>query len=326
MKRIMASLLLITLCFALAACSKTAEKKKVLIYSSAEEYRNEYLARRLAEQFPDYEIKIEYLSSGTHATKLLAEGKDTPCDISFDLEYGSAAKLQDNFADLSAYDLSAFTDDMILPGNKVMPEIRNGGCIAINPKVLAEKGLPKPASYQDLLNPQYKGLISMPDPTSSGTGYMFVKSLVNVWGEEAAFAYFAALTDNIKQYTASGSGPVNALVMGEAGIGLAMTAQAVTEINNKVDLEILFFEEGSPFSCYGYAMIEGKQSRPEVKAVFDFLYNTLNKENVAKFYPEKVYKAEDFVIENYPANIRYADMSGNTADEKTRLQERWKNQ
>ncbi len=321
-------LLVLTVCLLLSmtACSKTGDPKRVLIYSSAEEYRNEYFLQRLKAQFPSYDIKIEYLSSGTHAARLQAEGKQSPCDISLDIEYGSAEKLQDLFADLSAYDTSIYVDDMVLPGKKVLPSMRNGGCIAYNTDVLKSKELTPPASYADLLDPKYQGLISMPDPVSSGTGYMFLKSLVNTMGEDAAFTYFAELKKNIKQFTPSGSGPVNALTLGEAGIGLAVTATAVTQINSGTPLAVTFFSEGSPFACYGLAMIDGKQNNPAVKEVFDYFVSTLVREDKVKYYPEKIYKAEDFTIENYPANITYADMSGNTLEEKTRLQEKWKAQ
>ena len=136
------------------------------------------------------------------------------CDISYDLEYGYVDKLRSVLADLSAYDTSQYVEDLVDPGMNVLPGTRNGGCIAINRKMLEDKGLPVPTSYQDLLKPEYKGLISMPNPKSSGTGYMFLKSLVNAWGAEEAFDYFKALPPNVLAYTSSGSGPVNALVQG----------------------------------------------------------------------------------------------------------------
>ena len=164
----------------------------------------------------------------------------------------------------------------------------------------------------------------MPNPKSSGTGYMFLKSLVNAWGEEEAFEYFDGLAKNILQFTSSGSGPVNALVQGEVAVGLGMTSQAVTAINDGAELEILYFEEGSPSSLYGYAIIEGKQDRQCVKEVFDFFYTTLVDEDKELFFPEKIYKDKTFVVENYPQDIPYADMSNNTAEEKLRLLEMWK--
>lgn len=329
MKKTHAVALALTLALTMpfAACSSDdgADNKKpsVLIWSGAEEYRNAAFQTALNAQFPDYDIYIEYMSTGDMAAKVVAEGANTEADIVFDLEAGNVPKVAPFLADLSGYDSSIFTDDMIIPGNKVLPETRNGGCIAINTVLLAQKGLAVPTSYEDLLKPEYKGLISMPNPHSSGTGYMFLKSLVNSWGEDQAFAYFAQLKNNILAFTSSGSGPVNALVQGEAAIGLAMTAQTVTEINKGAPLQILFFKEGSPFSLYNYGIVAGKDARPEVKAVFDYFYTTLVAEDKAAFFPEKIYKDKDFTITNYPTNIPYADMSNNTAEVKAALTARW---
>lgn len=296
---------------------------KVVIYSGAEEYRNEYFMKRLKEQFPDYDISIEYMPTGNLAAKLAAEGTDTDIDIIYDLDYSYAGLVEAYLCDLSDYDQTIYTDDAIAASGKYMAECRNGGAIIVNPDVLAAKGLAEPTCYADLIKPEYKGLISMPSPKSSGTGYMFVKNLVNVWGEDKAFEYFDALAENILQFTSSGSGPVNALVQNEVAIGLGMTAQAVTKINEGANLKILFFEEGSPYSLYGYAMPEGKQNRKAVREVFNFFYTNLDPEDKQLFYPEKIYKNLDFEIENYPSNITYGDMSNNTTDEKTRLLENW---
>lgn len=307
-----------------SSCTSTTENNKVVIYTSAEDYRVDDLRARLTAQFPDYDIVIEYMSTGNHAAKLVAEGTTTECDITHDLEYGYLAQIQEKgfLADLSEYDTSIFTEDVAL-SNYYIPELRNGGAIIINPAVLAQKGLEAPTSYEDLLKPEYKNLISMPSPKSSGTGYMFLKNLVNAWGEQEAFDYFDKLTENILQYTSSGSGPVNALVQGEVAIGLGMTAQAVTQINNGEELEIVFFEEGSPYSLYGQGIIKGKETKKAVKEVFDFLYNTYTQEACEKFFPEKIFKDKDFTIENYPTDIKYADMKNNTISEKERLLEAW---
>ncbi len=304
---------------------KTAsgEDNSVLIYSSAEDYRNEHFLTRLQEQFPDYDIVIEYMSTGNQAARLQAEGTATDCDISVDMEYGYYPLIEDVFADLSSYDDSHFSEDLLSPNHKYLPMYRNGGSIIVNTEVLKEKGLAEPASYQDLLDPAYEGLISMPSPKSSGTGYMFLKSLVNAWGEQEALDYFDKLTNNILQYTSSGSGPVNALVQSEAAVGLGMTGQAVKAINDGAPLKVLFFEEGSPYTGYGYSMIEGKQDRQCVKEVFDFFYTTLVDEDKELYFPEPIYKDKTFEIENFPEDIPYADMSGNTSEAKTDLLDKW---
>ncbi|MBQ8881017.1 MAG: extracellular solute-binding protein [Oscillospiraceae bacterium] len=307
-------------CF--AGCGKKGPD--VLIYTSAEDYRVAYLKQRLAEKFPNYTIEVEYMSTGTHAAKLQAEGTDSDCDISHSLDFGYYAKLDAAgvLADLSGYDKSIYMDDTRHSENYII-ELRNSGGIIINSKVLEQKGLAKPTSYQDLLKPEYKGLISMPNPKASGTGYMFLKCLVNAWGEAEAFNYFEKLSANVQDFTSSGSGPVQKLLQGEVAIGLGMTAQAVTEINNGASLEILFFAEGAPFSLYGQSIVKGKETDPKVKEVFDFLVNEYNYENNEKFFPEQVYKDKTYTVKNYPTNIPYGDMKNNTIEEKERLLDKW---
>ncbi len=314
------ALTMLTLVF--AACGKN--ENEIVIYSSAEDYRIELLQKMLNEKFPQYDISVEYMSTGDHAAKLISEGKKTEADIIYDLEYPYLSQLEEAgiLADLSEFNTPEYTKDAKV-SNFYLPEVRNGGAIIINPKVLEAKGLSAPASYADLLKPEYKGLISMPNPKSSGTGYMFLRALTNAWGEAEAFEYFDALSENILAYTSSGSGPVNALIQEEVAIGLGMTAQAVTAINDGTDLDIVFFEEGSPYSMYGTAIVSGKDERECVKEVFDYMINVVGYEQCAQYYPEQIFANKTFEVENYPSNITYADMSNSTSYEKTRLLDKW---
>lgn len=323
MKRIIIITLMIILMLSLMTGCGSGNENRVLIYSSAEDYRNDYYLNRLQEHFPDYEIVIEYLATGNHAAKLKAEGLDTECDITLDLEYAYLEMIKDNLAVLSSYDISIFMDDTIGDDIKYFPETRSSGSIVINEDILLEKGLDEPETYEDLLKPEYKGLISMPNPKSSSTGYMFIKNLVNIWGEKEAFVYFDKLSNNILQYTSSGSGPINALVQGEAAIALGMTAHAVTKINEGINLKIIFFEEGAPYSLYGYGIIKGKENKKSVVEVFDYFYETLIEENLDLFYPEPLFKGKTHEINNYPKLIPYSNMENNTLEEKERLLGKW---
>lgn len=323
-KKFTAILLAIILVSAVALTGCSA-KERILIYTSVEDYVIEDMNARLSEQFPNYNIIIEYVSTGSHAAKLLTEGVDSECDITYDLEYAYMEQLTQAgvLADLSSYDTSIYEPDTIASKNYLV-QCRVGGAIIVNTEVLKEKNLPEPTSYEDLLKPEYKDLVSMANPKSSGTGYMFYKSLVNAWGEEKALAYFDSLTNNILQYTSSGSGPVNALLQKEVAVGFGMTSHAVTQINEGSPLKVLFFEEGSPFTMYGQSMIKGKDERESVKEVFDFLVKTYSYELNEKFFPEKMFKDKTFAVENYPENIVYSDMSNNTIAEKEALLGKWK--
>ena len=306
------------------SCKK--ESNEVIIYSAAEDYRIEYFQKRFNEQFPQYKVIINYTTTGNLAAKLKAEGTATDCDIINDLDSAYFEGIIGNLADLSSYDSSVFIDELVPVHKKYLPSIKSSGCIIVNEKFMADRNIPVPASYLDLIKPEYKGVLSMPNPKSSGTGYFFLKNLVNVWGEDEAFAYFDRFADNVLQFTSSGSGPVNALIQGEAGIGLGMTFQAVTAINDRgVPFKILFFEEGSPYSVYGTGIVKGKDSRQAVKDVFEFFIYTINLEDKELFAPEQVFKSQTNTIPNYPQNIKVADMRGSeNLSEKERLLEKWK--
>ncbi len=317
------TMICLLLSLGLTGCGSS--KEKVLIYTSVEDYVIADMNKRLGEQFPDYDITVEYVSTGNHAAKLLTEGKNSECDISYDLEYAYMEQLARAgvLADLSAYDKSVYAEDTVVSDNYLV-QCRVGGAVILNTEVLKEKNLPEPTSYQDLLDPKYKDLISMANPKSSGTGYMFYKSLVNAWGQEKALKYFDDLSKNVLQFTSSGSGPVNALLQKEVAIGFGMTSHAVTQINEGAPLKVVFFEEGSPFTMYGQSIIAGKETRESVKQVFDFLVKTYSYELNEKFFPEKMFKDKTFAVENYPQNIVYSDMSNNTIEEKEKLLDLWK--
>ncbi len=76
--------------------------------------------------------------------------------------------------------------------------------ILANEDRLAQLGVAPPKSFADLLEPRYKGLVSMSDPTSSGTGQATVFSAAAALGGgevdlDAAFDYFKELRGNLTQ-------------------------------------------------------------------------------------------------------------------------------
>lgn len=323
MKRIISVVLVVVMMAALfVGCS--AKKETVVIYSCANDKRIAYLTEALQAEFPQYEIIVEYMGTSKLSAKLLAEGTNTDCDIVHDLSYLNMDSLNEAniLADVSHIDTSVFLDSANLSENYII-ECRTSGGVIVNRDVLEKYNLEMPTSYEDLLKPEYKGLISMPDPKASSTGYMFYKSLVNAWGEEQALDYFRKLSENVLQFTSSGNGPVNALMQQEVAIGLGMANNAVSQIDDGANLEILFFEEGAPFAMYGQSIISGKETKESVKAVFDYMVEHHLEAEGEKFGTEQIFKDKVYTSENYPTNIIYADMSNDTIKEKERLLALW---
>lgn len=299
----------------------------IIIYSSLEQFRGEELQKQLDEQFPDLAIRVMYMPTAKAAAKVHMEGDATDADIIVGLETSYMDNIKDSLADISGYSQLAFLPELApsTHDNRYVTWERQAGSFVINEKVLEKHGLPIPQSYEDLLDPQYQGLVAMPDPKSSGTGYFFYKSLVNTMGEEAALQYIDKLEHNIKQFSESGSGPIKLLIQGEVGIGLGLTFQAVNEINKGSDFTIIFPEEGSPYSLTGTGLIEGREQDDDITRVFSYIVNEFLVYDKEYFSPEQILVTQNNTIANYPQNIHYANMKGiENMKEKERLLDMWK--
>lgn len=325
MKKGIILLLIITLLFTLMADS--GGKESVVICASTEQFRNDALQEQLNERFPDRNIIVMYMATGKAAAKVYAEGTNSEIDIIVGMETGYLNKISGSLADISGVSRIPYLDGVTVEenGNLWATWERQAGAIVVNTEVLEKHGLEAPQTLQDLLKPEYKGLIAMPDPKSSGTGYFFYKSWVNSMGEEATLEFVDQLYSNLKQFTESGSGPIKMLKQGEVAIGLALTFQAVSEINEGQPFEIIFPETGSPYSLTGSAIIKDHENKEGVAEVYDFIVNEFLVYDKENFSPEQIYDGQVNLIPDYPQDIPYADMTGIQDDkEKERLLALWK--
>lgn len=316
----------------LGSCSSGSSS--IVIFTSLEDYRIARLESELKNEFPKKSIVVQYLDTGTLVSRLRSEGTSSDCDIFYDLEAANAEALLRNnptlFTDLSSYNTSNYLDEVLTYQSRHHQFHifdKEAGSIILNTKVLKDKGLAEPMNFNDLLDAKYKGLIEMPNPKISGTGYYWFNGLASTWGEDKAISYFDSLSSNVKEFTTSGSGPVKALDRGEVAIGLGMTFQAALYANKNSDLKITYFEEGSPFTLYTQGIINGKEKKNGVKEVYDYLFDTFTPLDKALFCPETIYKP-DFQpasqIPNYPANVKYMNMKGLfDPDYKTALLDKW---
>ncbi len=325
MKKGLIILLVLTLLFTVFAT--LGNQESIVICCSSEQFRNDALQEQLNEKFPDKNIIVMYMSTGKAAAKVFAEGANTEIDILVGLETGYMSKITDHLADISGMSKIDYVEGLTPAdnGNRWVTWERQAGAIIVNRDILDKYGLEAPTSYEDLLKPEYKGLVAMPDPKSSGTGYFFYKSWVNSMGTEGALAYVDALHGNLKQFTESGSGPIKLLKQGEVAIGLALTFQAVSEQNDGQPFDIIFPEDGSPYSLTGTGLVSGREKDEEIVEVYDFIINEFLVYDKENFSPETIYDGQVNKIENYPEEIVYADMKGiQEMTEKERLLELWK--
>lgn len=308
-------IVLLALCMVTLFSSCGHSKETILIYATSEEERIEFMQSKLNEKFPDYEIIIQYSGTGALVSKLQGEKTNTDCDIILELEANNMELLlkenPDFFADLKDYDFTQFTSEATSYGHtKYSPTAITYGAVVYNKKVLEAHSLQCPSTYADLLDPKYKDLISMPNPKASGTGYLFYNGIVSSLGEEKALEYFGNLDKNIKEYTSSGSAPLKAADRGEIAIGLAMLWQCVEYKKNNADLDYTYLDYGAPSNLYVMAMINGHETRPAVRQVWEYIFYEMNQQEVEMFCPDPIYANQKPVDPAYPTEVPAIEMKG----------------
>ena len=314
-------ILIMTMVLFVTGCSSNEDR--VVIYTSMEEERNQALKEQIKEKFPDKNIVVQYMATGNSAAKIKNEGTKVEADIVLDLETAHMVNIADNFADLSSFDTSIYLDG-VNTSNNYLTWVKYTMNLIIDKDYFREYNLSIPKTYDDLLKKEYKNLIAMPDPKTSGTGYGFYLNVVNIKGETEGLEYFKKLKDNLREFTTSGSGPTNLLKQGEIAIALGMTAQGVAAINEGYNFEIIELESGSPYNTTSCGIIKGRETNEDVKEVFNWLINVFGKYDKENFMPDIILKNQDNKMKNYPENLTDADMTGIDSTEiKNRLTEKW---
>ena len=182
-------ILLIAVLFMVTLLTGCGSKEKVVIYTSMEEERNQKLTEMVKKEFPELNVVIQHMATGNSAAKIKNEGTNVEADIVIDLETAHMKDIQENFADLSKFDSSFYMDGVNTSSN-YLTWVKYTMNLIIDNKYFKEHNLSIPKTYEDLLKPEYKNLIAMPDPKTSGTGYGFYLNVVNIMGEDKAIEYF----------------------------------------------------------------------------------------------------------------------------------------
>lgn len=132
---------------------------------------------------------------------------------------------------------------------------------ALNPRMLRDKNAPEPRTWRDLADPRYKGLVVYPNPTTSGTGYSMLATVVQVYGEREAFELLKRIHPNIAEYTRSGGAPAPLVGRGEAAIGVIYAHEVVTAILNGFPVTYGSARDGTGYEIGGVSLLKGAPNR-----------------------------------------------------------------
>ena len=141
-----------------------------------------------------------------------------------------------------------------------------------NQKVLEEKGLQVPQSWDDLLKPELKGQISTAHPSTSGAAFTTLWTQVVLRGsEDAGLDYMKKMHANVLQYTKSGTAPGQIAGRGEVAVGLVFSHDCVKYRDEGMkDLVVSFPKEGTGYEIGGVALVKNSKHSEAAKKYIDW--------------------------------------------------------
>jgi iron(III) transport system substrate-binding protein len=317
---------------ALLACA-AAHAGDITVYTALEEDDVRVYLAEFAKAKPGIKVNLLRLSTGDLAARIVAEKANPRHDVI----WGTA--------------LTQMVDPRILemaevyrPAgiDQVKPQFKDpqgrwfattgyfaGFCV--NTEVLKKNNLPMPTSWQDLLNPVYKGQIVMPNAASSGTGYLQIVSLLQMKGDDAGWQYLKDLDKNIAQYIKSGSRPCKMAATGEYAIGLSFAFSGVKQIMEGYPIKLVIPKEGAGYEVEVNMLMKSAKNKDDAKQFLDWLLTL----DAAKLYGERAEmssvpgaKATDAVLKaGLPADVStvlYKMDFDASAKNKDRILGEWK--
>lgn len=308
---------------------------EITAYTSLEEDDAKVYLEAFAKAEPDIKVNLLRLSTGDLGARMLAE-KSNP---QHDVVWGWAAtqmvdpRIMEMLEPYQPAGIDAVKASFKDPGDKWFATTGYFAAFCVNTEVLKKYNLPMPTSWEDLLNPAYKGHLIMPNPASSGTGYLQISSLLQMKGEEAGWKYLHELDKNMGQYIKSGSKPCKLTRVGEYAVGASFAFVGVKSIDQGFPIKVVIPQEGAGYEMEVSGMMASSENKDDVKKFLDWLLT----KNAGALYGERAAmsvvpgavqtpKARDAGLPADVSTVLYDMDFSWSADNKSRIVSRWKSE
>jgi iron(III) transport system substrate-binding protein len=320
MKKHITKLVLVLALMLLAGCGNSSQSSsgnnegsdlsgELTVYTAIEEELIPQYIETFEAQYPDVKLNIVRDSTGIITAKLLSEGKNTSADVVWGLAASSLLALDQKdllagYTPEASDKIGASFKDSEEPLKWVGNTAFMTG-VVVNTEELKKKNIPVPKTFEELLKPEYKDMIVMPHPASSGTGFLTVSAWLQMMGEEMGWEYMEKLHENIATYTHSGSKPAKLAAAGEYPIGISLVYSGVQQKQEGAPVEVILPSEGLGWEVEANALINKEDTKNEelAKAFLDW---ALTDDVMKKYYDANGFSTmeNDYEIpEGFPANV-----------------------
>lgn len=91
-------------------------------------------------------------------------------------------------------------------------------------------GVEAPTSWDDLLKPEFEGQLMVAHPSSSGTPYTAMCTILQIKGEKEGWSFLNDYAGQVNQFTKSSSALGRFVGQGEAAVGIIFSHDIVAEM------------------------------------------------------------------------------------------------
>jgi iron(III) transport system substrate-binding protein len=262
---------------------------ELVVYTAIETDQLKAYAESHRRANPDIELRFVRDSTGAITSRLLSEKARPKADVIL----GVAASSMEVFKSegmLVAYTPRGFGElerrfsDLHEPPHWVGMDIFSA-LICYNPKASpAARKAPKPTRWSDLGRPEYKGLIVMPSPVSSGTAYLQVVSWIQNLGEAKAWRFMDSLHANVARYTHSGSRPCLEVADGDAVIGISFDSRGNDLKVRGAEVELVSPRDGVGWDIEASAILKPDRKPEAARRFMDWVASREANEVYARHY------------------------------------------
>ena len=252
-----------------------AQKTELLVYTALETDQIKAYETAFNKANPDIALKWVRDSTGVITAKVLAEKANPQADLVIGTSASSMAVFANEgmlqpYAPKGLDKIPARYRDSQNPPRWVGMDVY-GAAICFNTVEAQKQNLPKPASWKDLTKPVYKGKIVMPNPASSGTGFLDVSGWIQMWGEQDAWKFMDGLHENVGVYTHSGSQPCKQAGAGEFPIGISFEYRAMATKKSGAPVDIVFPSEGLGWDLEASGIMKTTKKMAAAEKLMDWL-------------------------------------------------------
>jgi iron(III) transport system substrate-binding protein len=306
------------------------QRTRLTVYTALENDQLQPYKNAFEADVKDVEIAWVRDSTGVVTARLLAEKDNPRADVIWGLS-ASSVVLFEKQGMLIPYTPKGADQIKAVFRDSKNPMVWTGmdaylSVVCFNTAEAGKANAPKPVSWEDLTKPAYKNQIVMPNPASSGTGYLTIAAWLQLMGEAKGWQYMDALHQNVAVYTHSGSAPCVQAARGERLMGIGFDMRGASEKTKGAPIDIILPKEGAGWEMEASAIVKGTKNLAAAQKLIDWTVTKQANQLYNQHYAIVAHPDSKNTPPNYPANAEQSMVKNDLAwmaNERERILAEW---